>query len=268
MMFVGSSAELLDIARGLAATQLPGVGMPTDDGLPGVTASPLSSSELVPVKGFCDLPSSHSLSGSIASPIDSDIEQKFVKVLQVEVVESVFSVSEPPLCHVPKQKQEKQDIAKLPRQGGPTPCLEGCEKQETAKLPRQGGVGPVGHAHAVEHLPVMLPRFMTEQQKFVDVPLTVVVKIVRLGAEAFRVVVPQRLNKPISRIYCRRSMNKTDWHEEYVENDMLVTGHVEVDGDWLCLRAGCYLPLRVGELKVLEPMPLQDMLVKMIDHPA
>jgi hypothetical protein len=78
--------------------------------------------------------------------IDSDIEQKVVKVPQVEFVESVFSVSEPPLCHVPKQKQEKQDIAKLPRQGGPTPCLEGCEKQETAKLPRQGGVGvgPVG----------------------------------------------------------------------------------------------------------------------------
>jgi hypothetical protein len=118
-------------------------------------------------------------------------------------------------------------------------------------------------------LPVMVPMYMTEQQKFVDVPLIeFVVKIVRFGAEAFRVVVPQRLNKPISRIYCRRSMNKTDWHEEYVENDMLVTGHVEVDGDWLCLRAGCYLPMRFGELKVLEPMPLQDMLVEMIDHPS
>jgi hypothetical protein len=148
-------------------------------------------------------------------------------------------------------------------------------------------------------LPVMVPMYMTEQQKFVDVPLIeFVVKIVHDLVQKqiqvpvvqvpdqvlvevpmileqppqeplrFRVVVPQRLNKPISRIYCRRSMNKTDWHEEYVENDMLVTGHVEVDGDWLCLRAGCYLPMRFGELKVLEPMPLQDMLVEMIDHPS
>jgi hypothetical protein len=49
------------------------------------------------------------------------------------------------------EKKEKQEKAKLPRQGGPVP-EGGSEKQDTARLPRQGGkVGKVGNVEVLVH---------------------------------------------------------------------------------------------------------------------
>jgi hypothetical protein len=82
-------------------------------------------------------------------------------------VDLVVARSEVRLVEVmPIQKNEKQEKAKLPRQGGPDP--EGVsEKQNTAKLPRQGG--EVGDVEVPGHKQVKVPMIM-KQQKFVDAP--------------------------------------------------------------------------------------------------
>ena len=75
----------------------------------------------------------------------------------------------------------------------------------------------------------------------------------------FRMVVPQQmLLKSSTHVFCRRTKNLADRHEKYVEHGMIVAGHVEEDGDWVCLKAGVFLPMRMGGFKFLEPMPLQD----------
>jgi hypothetical protein len=69
---------------------------------------------------------------------------------------------------MPSQKNEKQEKAKLPRQGGPIPERDS-EKQDTAKLPRQGGeVGDVD-VEVPSHKQVKVPMIM-KQQKLVDAP--------------------------------------------------------------------------------------------------
>jgi hypothetical protein len=82
-------------------------------------------------------------------------------------VDLVVARSEVRLVEVlPIQKNEKQEKAKLPRQGGPDP--EGVsEKQIKAKLPRQGG--EVGDVEVPGHKQVKVPMIM-KQQKFVDAP--------------------------------------------------------------------------------------------------
>jgi hypothetical protein len=81
-------------------------------------------------------------------------QQMFVDVPQVEFVEKIVHVPEQQqtqalVSHVPNKKKEKQEKAKLPRQGGPAP-LGGSEKQDTARLPRQGGVGVVKELVSVQ----------------------------------------------------------------------------------------------------------------------
>jgi hypothetical protein len=81
----------------------------------------------------------------------------------------VFARSE--VRHVegmPSQKNEKQEKAKLPRQGGPIPERDS-EKQDIAKLPRQGGEGGDVEVEVPGHKQVKVPMIM-KQQKFVAVP--------------------------------------------------------------------------------------------------
>jgi hypothetical protein len=77
-------------------------------------------------------------------PVQVMMQQMSVKMPQVEFVEVLpVEVAAAAVGVVPFQKNEKQEKAKLPRQGGPVP-ERGSEKQDTAKLPRQGGqVGKV-----------------------------------------------------------------------------------------------------------------------------
>mmetsp|Transcript_135671 Transcript_135671/g.433999 ORF Transcript_135671/g.433999 Transcript_135671/m.433999 type:complete len:542 (-) Transcript_135671:361-1986(-) len=71
------------------------------------------------------------------------------------------------------------------------------------------------------------------------------------GAVNFRVVVP----KPYPGVQYRRTKNLEDRHAKYAENGMMVAGHVEDDGDWLRISASVFLPMRLGAIQILEPLP-------------
>ena len=146
-MLVGSSGQLLDIARGLRAD-------PAQCECGSCMCSWLA-------KGWC-CPCARSVwpASSVQSASSSSCETS--------------AAGEVALGHWPSKKNKKQRKAKLPRQGGPAP-EGGCEKQDKAKLPRQGGVGGCVEVHG--QVPVKVPKVI-EQQEFVDVPLVEFVEVI------------------------------------------------------------------------------------------
>lgn len=67
----------------------------------------------------------------------------------------------------------------------------------------------------------------------------------------FRVQVP----RPYPGVQCRNSKKVDDRHPKYAVNGTVVLGTVEDDGEWLKLSAKTYLPMRVGAIQILEPLP-------------
>ena len=47
---------------------------------------------------------------------------------------------------------------------------------------------------------------------------------------------------------------------------MMVAGHVEDAGAWLRISASIFLPIRLGAIQVLEPLPLQILIVELLAH--
>jgi len=66
----------------------------------------------------------------------------------------------------------------------------------------------------------------------------------------FRVQVP----KPYPGVQCRKSKNG-ERHPKYAVNGAVVFGTVEDDGEWLKISSSIFLPMRVGLIQILEPLP-------------
>jgi len=71
------------------------------------------------------------------------------------------------------------------------------------------------------------------------------------GEQRFRVRVP----KPYPGVQYRRTKTLDDRYTRYAENDSIVTGHVEDEGEWLRLNGNIFLPMRVGAVEILERLP-------------
>ena len=179
----------------------------------------------------------------------------------------------------------------LPRQGGEVGCVEvlgrvlvkvpmDMQQQEFVIVPQVEYVEVLGRESVqvqiqeliqVPHVPVKVPVGQNKvpivmQQQCAVVPQVEFVedRIMGLGSGAsnFRVVVP----KPHLNVQYRRTQNLEDRHTKYAVNGMMVTGHVEEDGEWLRIREGIFLPMRLGTIQILEPLPLQVETVELIVH--
>lgn len=65
----------------------------------------------------------------------------------------------------------------------------------------------------------------------------------------FRVVVP----KPYPGVQYRKSRNLNDRWPRYAQNDAIVRGELEENGEWLKLEENIFLPMRVGTISILQP---------------
>jgi len=90
----------------------------------------------------------------------------------------------------------------------------------------------------------------------------------RVGKQTccFKVQVP----KPYPGVQCRRSKRVDDRHPKYAVNGAIVVGTVEDDGEWLKISSSIYLPMRVGAIQILEPLPeaLKVVTEREVDRPA
>jgi len=69
--------------------------------------------------------------------------------------------------------------------------------------------------------------------------------------KCFRVHMPE----PYSGLWCRRSKQLDDRHRHYAEHGAMVSGHVEDGGKWLRIDSTIFLPMHMGNLQILEPVP-------------
>lgn len=72
----------------------------------------------------------------------------------------------------------------------------------------------------------------------------------KVGKQRFRVQVP----KPYPGVQYRKSKCIDDRHHRYAKQGLIVTGTIEDDGEWLRVNDNDYLPMRVGAIKILEPV--------------
>jgi len=68
---------------------------------------------------------------------------------------------------------------------------------------------------------------------------------------AFRVQVP----KPYPGVQYRKSRNLEDRYPNYAANGIVITGQVVDGGEWLRIKSNVFLPMRVGAVRILEPVP-------------
>jgi len=74
------------------------------------------------------------------------------------------------------------------------------------------------------------------------------------GPMQFRVTVP----KPYPGVQYRKSMNMEDRWPRYAQTDSIVKGVIEEGGQWLRLEHNVFLPMKVGDIKILSHMPTTD----------
>lgn len=67
----------------------------------------------------------------------------------------------------------------------------------------------------------------------------------------FRVQVP----KPYPGVQYRKSKSLDDRYPRYAKHGSTVTGEVEDDGEWLRISGNVFLPMKVGTISILEPLP-------------
>merc|ERR1719436_1901941 len=67
----------------------------------------------------------------------------------------------------------------------------------------------------------------------------------------FRMVVP----KPYPGVQYRKSKDLNDRYKRFAENNSCVRGRVEDNGEWLKIGRDVFLPMRVGAVQILEPLP-------------
>jgi len=67
----------------------------------------------------------------------------------------------------------------------------------------------------------------------------------------FRVQMPE----PYTGLWCRRSKELGDLDRHYAEHGALVSGHVEDGGEWLRIDSTIFLPMRMGNVDIMEPVP-------------
>jgi len=68
-----------------------------------------------------------------------------------------------------------------------------------------------------------------------------------------------QMPEPYSGLWCRRSKQLSDIHRCYASQGTLVSGHVEDDGEWLRIDSDIFLPMRMGNVDILEPVPPASM---------
>lgn len=71
-----------------------------------------------------------------------------------------------------------------------------------------------------------------------------------IGGQSFQVSVP----KPYPGVQLRKSMNLNDKLPRFLQDGKIVTGELDESGKWFKLGAECYLPMYVGEIKILHPV--------------
>lgn len=74
------------------------------------------------------------------------------------------------------------------------------------------------------------------------------------GQVSFRIQVP----KPYPGVQYRNSKCLDDRHPRYAQNGCVVSGRVEDNGEWLKVGEHVYLPMRVGSVRIMEPVPQAD----------
>jgi len=79
-------------------------------------------------------------------------------------------------------------------------------------------------------------------------------QIMGTGPMQFRVTVP----KPYPGVQYRKSMNMEDRWPRYAQTDSIVKGVIEEGGQWLRLEHNVFLPMKVGDIKILSHMPTTD----------
>jgi len=67
----------------------------------------------------------------------------------------------------------------------------------------------------------------------------------------FRVQVP----KPYPGVQYRKSKSLNDRYPRYAKHGSTVTGQVEDNGEWLRISGDVFLPMKVGTIAILEPLP-------------
>jgi len=69
---------------------------------------------------------------------------------------------------------------------------------------------------------------------------------------SFRVQVP----KPYPGVWYRKTKDLNGHHPRYAKHGSIIVGEVEEDREWVRVRGGSlYLPLRIGPVQILEPLP-------------
>ncbi|CAK0800597.1 unnamed protein product [Prorocentrum cordatum] len=71
------------------------------------------------------------------------------------------------------------------------------------------------------------------------------------GPELFRVEVP----RPYPGVQYRKSKDLNERHNKFAANGEIVEGIVEDDGEWLRISSDVYVPMRVGSVQILQPLP-------------
>eukprot|EP00927_Polykrikos_kofoidii_P059879 TRINITY_DN54997_c0_g1_i1.p1 TRINITY_DN54997_c0_g1~~TRINITY_DN54997_c0_g1_i1.p1 ORF type:complete len:528 (-),score=61.14 TRINITY_DN54997_c0_g1_i1:142-1725(-) len=66
-----------------------------------------------------------------------------------------------------------------------------------------------------------------------------------------------RVPRPHPGVQYRRSKRLDDRHDRYAESGTTVVGCVEDDGEWLRIKDGLYLPIRLGGVQLLQPLAVQ-----------
>mmetsp|Transcript_45255 Transcript_45255/g.141874 ORF Transcript_45255/g.141874 Transcript_45255/m.141874 type:complete len:868 (-) Transcript_45255:116-2719(-) len=74
-----------------------------------------------------------------------------------------------------------------------------------------------------------------------------------IAGTSFRIQVP----KPYPGVQYRKSKCLDDRYPRFAENGTVVSGRVEDGGEWLKVGDNIYLPMRVGAVRIMEPMPGQ-----------
>lgn len=70
----------------------------------------------------------------------------------------------------------------------------------------------------------------------------------------FKVQVP----KPYPGVQYRKSKNLEERYPRYAKQGSIVTGQVEDHGEWLRINDQVFLPMKVGTVRILEPLPPED----------
>lgn len=86
-------------------------------------------------------------------------------------------------------------------------------------------------------------------------------------ASHFRVQVP----KPYPGVQYRQSKSLDDRHPRFAENGSVIVGRVEDDGAWLRISDHIFLPMRVGAVCIMEPLPpdpKEEERLNADEHPA